>query len=155
MNRSIGLALTTCSLLLLAMSATGLAAAPDEMTVGEFLVEMARTGFLPADDPATAEQALRSAGIALPFIDPDKPLTEGDVAVIVTATGLHVSTVQPDASYTRGQVDSLLASFGPTIVERIATGTDGEGEQGENENNQGNGMKQKKRKKRKTPKDPD
>ena len=87
-----------------------------EITVGGFLQEIARTKKLATTDAATAQAAIRAAGVDLPPLVLDRPLTEGDVAAISRSLGLRVTTTRPDAPFDGGRVDDFLATFGPTIA---------------------------------------
>jgi len=89
--------------------------AAGEVTVGQFLVEIAKVKNLAASDSISAEGALRASGAALPAIDHGKTLTEGDVAAISSSVGLRVTTRTPGAAFTRSQVDAYLVSFGKEL----------------------------------------
>lgn len=105
--------------LMVAVLAMGIAAAPalaaSDVTVGEFLVEIAKVKSLSARDGESALAALRAAGMNLPALDLRKPLTEGDVATVATAAGLNVTTARPSSPFSRNQVSSFLLSFGSDI----------------------------------------
>ena len=90
-------------------------AAPGQVTVGQFLVEIAKAKSLNATDGASAAAALRGAGIAVPSLDLGRALTEGDVVAIGSAAGLRVTTANPGAPFTSGQVDQFLVSFGSEL----------------------------------------
>lgn len=94
----------------LAVSFSGAFAA--EVTVGQFLVELAKVKGLAATDGVTAERSLRGIGVALPQVELSKSLTEGDVARIATAAGVRVSTNTPTAPFSRTQVDGFVNTFG-------------------------------------------
>ena len=83
-----------------------------DLTVGDFLVEIAKAKRLSADGAVSAQDALRSAGYALPSLDLGKRLTEGDVARIGTSVGLRVSTTKPEAPFTTEQTAAFMDSFG-------------------------------------------
>ncbi len=105
--------------LTVAVLALGIAAAPalaaSDVTVGEFLMEIAKVKSLSARDGESALAALRGAGMNLPALDLRKPLTEGDVATVATAAGLNVTTARPSSPFTRNQMSSFLLSFGSDI----------------------------------------
>lgn len=84
-------------------------------TVGEFLVEIARAKGLAVPGEAAAGQALRSAGVPMPDLEPGRPLTEGDVAAVAQALGLRVTTSRPTAPFAWAGVESFLAVFGAEI----------------------------------------
>jgi hypothetical protein len=94
----------------LAVSLSGAFAA--EVTVGQFLMELAKVKGLAAADGLTAERSLRSVGVALPQVDLNKSLTEGEVARIATSAGIRVSTATPDSPFSQGQVDGFVQTFG-------------------------------------------
>jgi hypothetical protein len=83
-----------------------------DVTTGQFLVAIAKEVNVSAGDPVTAEQALRSAGYTVPNLDLDERLTEGTVAAIANALGLHVTTQQPGAAFGSAQVSAFLDTFG-------------------------------------------
>lgn len=105
--------------LTVAVFALGIATAPalaaSDVTVGEFLVEIAKVKSLSARDGESALAALRGAGMNLPALDLRKPLTEGDVVMVATAAGLNVTTARPSSPFTRNQVSSFLLSLGSEI----------------------------------------
>ncbi len=83
-----------------------------EMTVGQFVQELAKFKNLPADDGRVAADALAGAGLRLPAgLDFSKKLTEGDVARISAAGGLPVSTSQPHTVFSSEQVERFLLAF--------------------------------------------
>lgn len=90
-------------------------AAPGQVTVGQFLVEIAKAKSLVATDGNSAVSALRGAGVSVPAIDLGKTLTEGDVVAIGSAAGLRFTTSNPGAPFTSGQVDQFLVSFGSEL----------------------------------------
>jgi hypothetical protein len=87
-----------------------------EVTVGKFLIEIAKVRSLAASDAATAERALRSAGVQLPDLDLRKTLTEGDVAEISKTMGLRVSSARPESVVSQNQVDSFVQTFGSDLT---------------------------------------
>lgn len=97
----------------LAMSLGGALAA--EVTVGQFLVEIAKAQSLAATDGATAERSLRDAGFALPQLDLAKGLTEGDVVRIATSAGVRVSSSSPEAPFSQSQVNGFVDTFGSVL----------------------------------------
>lgn len=94
----------------LAVSLSGAFAA--EVTVGQFLMELAKVKGLAATDGATAERSLRSVGVAIPQVDLSKSLTEGDVARIATSAGIRVTTASPDSPFSQRQVAGFVDTFG-------------------------------------------
>lgn len=89
--------------------------AASDVTVGQFLVEIAKVKNLAANDGRTAANSLKAAGVALPEIDLTKSLSEGDVAVIARAAGVNLTTSNPSASFSRSQVDNFIKSFGTEL----------------------------------------
>jgi hypothetical protein len=110
---------------LLALSAA--LAGNSDVTTGQFLVAIAKEANVGAADPVAAAEALRSAGYPLPKLDPDKPLTEGTVAVIANALGLRVTTQSPDAAFGSGQVAAFLGTFGRDLGSRAGSRPDIDG----------------------------
>jgi hypothetical protein len=89
--------------------------ASSDVTVGEFLMEIAKVKNLSARDGESALTALRAAGLRLPALDVRKPLTEADVVAVATAAGLNVTTTRPDSPFSRSQVTSFILSFGSDL----------------------------------------
>jgi hypothetical protein len=105
---------------LLALAVMVPAHAAAKMTVGDFLTQIAQATNLPAKDGATAAASLKSAGVNLPALDLKAPLTEGAVAKVANAMGLRVTTSNPQAPFTKGQLDSFVSAFGAEIGRPIA-----------------------------------
>lgn len=132
---------------LVASLAVALVAAPafaSQVTVGQFLVEIAKAKRVAVSDGASAEQSLRAMGIALPSVDLKKGLTESDVTAIASSMGVRVTTTRPDAPFNENQVSSFIQSFGS----ELAPGTPGApvmpNSQGGDPGNSGNGKGKKK-----------
>ncbi len=89
-----------------------------DVTVGQFLVEIAKVKNLNAADPNAAAAALK-----VPAANLSKPLTEGDVAGIAKALGLNVKTSNPQASFGSKQVSTFLSAFGPELGRQTAPNT--------------------------------
>lgn len=94
----------------LAVSLSG--AFATEVTVGQFLMELAKVKGLAATDGVTAERSLRTVGVALPQVDLNKSLTEGEVARIATSAGIRVATATPESPFSQRQVDGFVQTFG-------------------------------------------
>ena len=94
-------------------------------TVGEFYVELAKLQNRPAHDAATAEMSLRSAGMRLPNLGLDDPLTEGGVAAIAESAGIHVVSSHPAAPFDQGQVDTFIQCFGLDLSKDVPPGGGG------------------------------
>lgn len=129
---------------LVASLAVALVAAPafaSQVTVGQFLVEIAKAKRVAVSDGASAEQSLRSMGIALPSVDLKKGLTESDVTAIASAMGVRVTTTRPDAPFNENQVSSFIQSFGselsPGSPEAPATPNSQGGSPGNSDNGKG------------------
>lgn len=102
------------SLVVAVMVAVAVMAAPvfaANVTVGQFLSEVAKAKNLAAADGATAAASLKAVGVNLPALDLNRPLTEGDVAAIASAVGLKVTTSNPSAQFSQSQVETFLSSF--------------------------------------------
>jgi hypothetical protein len=98
-----------------ALAVALLAAVPvtaSDMTVGQFVQQLARAKNLNASDPGVAKDALAGAGVLLPSnLDFAAPLTEGDVAKIARVAGLNVRTANPTATFDSGKADRFFSSF--------------------------------------------
>jgi len=106
-NRLGVLTLTLTAVLLCA----GPALAAD-VSVGEFVQELARATHLDAATPQEALDSLAAAGLRLPSnLDMGKRLTELDVTEISRSVGLNLTTSRPGASFSSAQVDQFLESF--------------------------------------------
>lgn len=93
-----------------------------DVTVGQFLIQVAKVKNITAIDAASAERGLRDAGMNLPVIDAGKRLTEGDVAAIASAAGVPVTTSQPDSPFSQDQVDNFFGAFSTTLSAKPGTG---------------------------------
>jgi hypothetical protein len=98
-------------------------AAAGDVTVGQFLVEIAKVKNISAMDGASAAAALRAQGMTLPSLDLGKRLTEGDVAAIAQSAGINVTTTRPANPFTSGQVDQFLSSFASDLGRTKDPGT--------------------------------
>jgi hypothetical protein len=88
-----------------------------ELTVGQFVQELARLKNLNAVDQRAAADELAQAGYRLPAdLDFSKRLTEGDVARISVAGGLPVSTSDPEMPFTSEQVHRFLLAFSTELT---------------------------------------
>lgn len=92
-----------------ALSVTAALAA--EVTVGDFVYQIAKARNIAAVDSVSAERGLRAAGVNLPRLDLGKALTEGDVVNIATSVGVPVSTQRPSSPFSQTQVDSFMLTF--------------------------------------------
>ena len=87
-----------------------------EITVGEFVQELARAKNLAGGDPGIAVGSLAAVGVRLPAdLELSRPLTEGDAARIVSATGIRVRTSTPEAPFAAWQAELLLISLRPEL----------------------------------------
>ena len=86
-----------------------------EVTVGQFVVEIAKVKNINASDPASAVRALQAVGVDLSRLDLTKGLTEGDVARISNAVGVRVTTSRPDAAVSQRQVENYVETFGSDL----------------------------------------
>ncbi len=83
-----------------------------DMTVGQFVQQLARAKNLDATDGQTAADALGASGMRLPSgLNLDAPLTEGDVAAIARTAGLNVRTANPDARFDAAKSARFFSSF--------------------------------------------
>ena len=102
-------------LIAFAMIAAPALAAGQDLTVGKFLIEIAKVKQLHAVDAVTARTALANAGINVGNLDLDKGLTQGDVVAISTAAGLAMSTSTPEATFNDEQMVTFISTFGPEL----------------------------------------
>jgi hypothetical protein len=119
------------------------------VTVGRFYTELARANHLGAADAASAEASLRGAGLDLPKLALDKPLTEGDMTSISSALGLAVTTQRPSQAISESQMDTFISAYGSQLGSPAAPGsgrlqTFGQGTGGIDPGNSGNGKGKKK-----------
>jgi hypothetical protein len=86
--------------------------AAGDVSVGDFIVQLAKARNLNASDVNTAVSSLHAAGVRLPAgINYDERLTEGTVTGISRAVGLNVRTSTPDSNFDRDMVDRFFVSF--------------------------------------------
>ncbi len=103
-----------CVVAIALMLVAGTAAlASDEVTVGQFIQQLARAKNLNATDPATAATSLAAAGIRLPAgLNFSSRLTEGDIARIAQAAGLNVRSRTPDLVVDDEMMGNFFVAFG-------------------------------------------
>ena len=90
-------------------------AADSRVTVGDFVMELARVkGFTPSS-AVDARASVVSAGIAIPVVDLDRTLTQADVVAIGNAAGLELTSSTPEAAFTGDEVSAFLVSFAPEL----------------------------------------
>jgi len=83
-----------------------------ELTVGQFVQQLARAKNLNATDASVASDALAGVGIILPSnLSYSKVLTEGDVAQIARVAGLNVRTANPTATFDSDKAGRFFSSF--------------------------------------------
>ena len=83
-----------------------------EMTVGQFVQQLARAKNLNATDANVASDALAGVGIVLPSsLSYSNVLTEGDVASIARVAGLNVRTANPTAIFGSEKASRFFSSF--------------------------------------------
>ena len=102
-------------LIAMAMLAAPALAAGQDLTVGKFLIEIAKVKQLDAVDALTARASLADVGIRVGNLDLDKGLTQGDVVLISTAAGLPMSTSTPEATFDNAQMVTFISTFGPEL----------------------------------------
>jgi hypothetical protein len=107
--------ISTVAATLLFVAPAALAAQDDSATAGWFLREIAAARGLPSPTEAGAGSALRAAGIAVPSLDPAKPLTERDVVAIGKSVGINATTRRPDAPFTKSRGRAFLSAFSDEI----------------------------------------
>lgn len=102
--------------LLLVAAVAGPALGGDEITVGDFIQNLALDWKVDATDVASGLQALKAVG-AGPHAELDlrKPLTEGDVVALAATMNLRLSTSDPERAFTGRQAERFLAVFGKEL----------------------------------------
>jgi len=101
------------AVLLAAVAAPTLAA---DVTVGQFVQELARAKKLNATDAQVAADSLRTVGVRLPAdLRLSERLTEADVVRISRAAGLLVSTTNPASPFDEEQMDQFFVIFGAEL----------------------------------------
>jgi len=109
----------------------------NEVTVAQFIENLARNWKIEAADASSALDALNAAGVRTPSgLDLRKPLTEGDVVAFAAAMNLRLSTAHPEQVFTDDQMDRFFAVFGTELG--LRPGSDGS-EQGRDDDDDGNG----------------
>jgi hypothetical protein len=110
-----------------------LAAAPvlaEQVTVGRFVMDLAKAKRLEAVDARSAAAALDRVGVRIPAgTDFSKRLTEGDVARLSRLAGLNVTTTNPDGSFDNDRLGSFFTVFASELATgsaRSSTSTEGE-----------------------------
>ena len=137
-----------------------------EITVGQFVQQLAKAKNLNATDAKIAADSLAAVGIVLPPMNYGAVLTEGDVAVIARSAGLNVRTATPDAEFGAAKSARFFSSFSGELDEdngirtrasyRKGTGEDeAEAPNGEGEAPDGKGKGEGKGKNGRTPSEPD
>ena len=91
------------------------AMAANTVTVGDFVMELARVKGYTASNVAQAKASIESTGVTLPVADFDRVLTQGDVVAIGNAAGLNLSSSTPETAFTGDQVDAFLVSLAPEL----------------------------------------
>jgi hypothetical protein len=100
---------------LLAVSAAPALAA--DVTVGQFVQELARAKKLNATDARVAVDSLRTVGVRLPSdLKLSDRLTEAEVVRISRSVGLLVSTANPEAPFDDEQMDRFFDVFGVELA---------------------------------------
>ena len=95
----------------LAVALAGAAQAA-EITVGQFIQQLAKAKNLNATDAEIAADSLAATGVVLPSgLRYSSALTEGDVAKIARSVGLNVRTATPEATFSSTRSDRFFASF--------------------------------------------
>ena len=107
--------ISTVAATLLFLAPATLAAQDDSATVGWLLREIATARGLSAPTEAGAAEALKTAGIAVPSLDPAKQLTERDVVAIGRSLDINATTRHPDAPVTKSRGRIFISAFGDEI----------------------------------------
>ena len=111
--RSVTRSVLAIAVLLTVAVAPALAA---DVTIGQFVQELARAKKLNATDARTAVDSLRTVGVRLPAdMRLSARLTEADVVQISRAAGLLVSTANPEEPFDQDQMDQFFVVFGAEL----------------------------------------
>ena len=102
-------------LIAMAMLAAPALAAGQDLTVGKFLIEIAKVKQLDAVDALTARPSLANVVFRVGNLELDIGLTQGDVVLISTAAGLPMSTSTPEATFDNDQMVTFISTFGPEL----------------------------------------
>jgi hypothetical protein len=98
------------------LAATAAPALAADVTIGQFLQELAQAKKLNATDTQIAAESLRTVGVRLPAeLRLSDRLTEADVVRISRAAGLLVSTANPEAPFDEEQMDRFFVVFGSEL----------------------------------------
>jgi beta-lactam-binding protein with PASTA domain len=88
------------------------ALAAGDVTVGQFIQQLAMTKKLNSSDARTAADSLEAAGVKLPSgLDYSSGLTEGTVTSISRSAGLNVRSSNPERAFSSDQMDRFFMSF--------------------------------------------
>jgi hypothetical protein len=110
--------------ILMVASAALMVASAADMTVGQFVQDLARAKKLNATDPQVAVDSLTAAGVRLPAgLDLSATLTEGDVTKISRAAGLKVRATDPSATFSAEQAELFFGSFAGDLSTGSGIGT--------------------------------
>jgi len=86
--------------------------AAGDVTVGQFIQQLAMTKKLNSSDAGTAADSLEAAGVKLPGgLDYSSALTEGTVTSISRSAGLNVRSSNPERAFSSDQMDRFFMSF--------------------------------------------
>jgi len=98
--------------LVMALAVAAPASASSNITVGEFIQQLARSKNLNASSPSVAADSLAAVGVFVPNLDAGKVLTEGDVSTIARSAGLNVRSANPNAPFDAAKAERFFSSFG-------------------------------------------
>lgn len=126
----------------------------DSISVGDFLVQMARL-LVPGQPPELsvddAVVVLKEAGIAVPGdLDPARTLTEGDVVRFASAAGVRVKSANPNEFFAASKIEPLALMLGDTLPPTEGTELLPDEGQGPGPGDVGSDRAREKRKKKKT-----
>ena len=111
--RSVTRSVLAVAVLLAAVAAPALAA---DVTIGQFVQELAQVKKLNATDARIALDSLAAVGVRLPAdLKLADRLTEAEVVRISRAVGLWVSTTNPEAPFDEEQMDQFFVVFGSDL----------------------------------------
>jgi len=129
-------------------------AVADSISVGDFLVQMARL-LVPGQPPElsvdNAVVVLREAGVLVPDdLDPAQTLTEGDVVRFASAAGVRVKSANPEGFFSASKIEPLALVLGDALPPTEDAGLVPDEGQGPGPGDVGSDRAREKRKKKKT-----
>ena len=111
--------------LVMALAIAAPASANSDITVGEFIQQLARAKNVNASSSRAAADSLAAIGVFVPTnLAHGKILTEGDVSVIARSAGLNVRSANPSAPFDSAKTGRFFGSFGRELKQDTTGGKD-------------------------------